>query len=311
MILGTAMSGFPDDGAAMIRSVAAPCGVFVHPGGSTVRPSILLAAVGLGFSLGSFSLDARAGEDDLDDYPLAYATRPMTLYTNLLSPYVAGDFSRFVADPSSVKSAPRELGNNLTIQAGAKYGITKFLEVEAALAQIQILPKVAYGNPTLGATFRLLQSTIEIGVRARIAIVTAADTAGIVAVPSVPMLVHIGKSMRLDFSLGLPVTVARGKPTTVGVDLPVALALNLTDTLHAGVQSNVYIEKFSDVGGSFTVPLGFFAGFSIGTDAPILEFNPFFTWPKFAQPGATDPGAQKINIDVFTAGLAVRGYISF
>lgn len=276
-----------------------------------MRPSILLAGVCLGFSLGSFSLDARAGEDDLDDYPLAYATRPMTLYTNLLSPYVAADFTRLVADPGAVKSAPSQLGNNLTIQAGAKYGITKSLEVEAALAQVQILPEVAYGNPTLGATFRLLQSTIEIGARARIAIVTSAKSAGIIAEPSVPMLVHIGKSMRLDFGLGLPVTVARGVPTTVGLDLPVALALNLTDTLHAGVQSNVYIADFSDLGGSFTVPLGFFAGFSVGTDAPILEFDPFFTWPQFAQPGATDPAAQKINIDVFTAGLAIRGYVFF
>ena len=276
-----------------------------------MRPSILLAGLCLGIFLGSFPLDAWAGEDDLDDYPLAYATRPMTMYKNLLSPYVAGDFSRFVANRGTVKSAPSQLGNNLTIQGGAKYGITKSLEVEAALAQIQILPKVAYGNPTLGATFRLLQSTIEIGVRARLAIVTSAESAGIILEPSVPMLVHIGKSMRLDFGLGLPVTVARGKSTTVGLDLPVALALNLTDTLHAGVQTNIMVVDFRDLSGSFTVPLGFFAGFSIGTDAPIIEFDPFFTWPKFAQPGATDPGAQKINIDVFTAGLAVRGYIFF
>jgi hypothetical protein len=271
----------------------------------------LLAGLGLGGLIASYSITAHAGEDDLDDYPLAYALRPMTVYNQVLSPYVSADVTRFVDKPSTLSSAPSQLATNLTIQGGAKYGITKSLEVEAALAQIQILPKVAYGNPTLGATFRLLKSTIEIGVRAKLAIVTAADTAGIVAEPSVPMLVHIGKSMRLDFSLGLPLTVARGAPTTVGLDLPVALALNLTDTLHAGVQSNVYIADFSNLSGSFTVPLGFFAGFSIGTDAPIIELDPFFTWPKFAQPGASDPDAKKINIDAFTAGLAVRGYIFF
>ena len=276
-----------------------------------MRPSILLAGLCVGGLAASYSITARAGEDDLDDYPLAYAARPMTVYNQVLSPYVSADVTRFVDKPSTLSSAPSQLATNLTIQGGAKYGITKSLEVEAALAQIQILPRVAYGNPTLGATFRLLKSTIEIGVRARLAIVTAADTAGIVAEPSVPMLVHIGKSMRLDFSLGLPLTVARGATTTVGLDLPVALALNLTDTLHAGVQSNVYIADFSNLSRSFTVPLGFFAGFSVGTDAPIIELDPFFTWPKFAQPGATDPDAKKINIDAFTAGLAVRGYIFF
>ena len=296
----------------MVQSLAASCGVLVHPGGSIVRPSFLLAGLFVGARLGSFSRNARAGEDDPDDYPLAYAARPLTLYTQGLEPYVAVDATRFVADPNAVKTTGvRDLATGLAIQGGAKYGISKALEVEAALAQIQILPKVAYGNPTLGATFRLLNSTIEIGVRARVAIVTASDTAGLILEPSVPMLIHIGKSMRLDFSAGLPLTVARGQKTLFGLDLPVALALNLTDTLHAGVQSNVYIADFSDLGGSFTVPLGFFAGFSVGTDAPILEFDPFFTWPQFAQPGATDPGAQKVNIDVFTAGLAIRGYVFF
>ncbi len=275
-----------------------------------MRPSILLAGLAVSALLASFSREARAGEDDLDDYPLTYATRPMTMYNQLLSPYVSADISRLVADPN-VSSASKELGTNLTIQAGAKYGITKSLEVEAALAQIQILPKVAYGNPTLGATFRLLASTIEIGVRARIAIVTSAESAGIILEPSVPMLVHIGKSMRLDFSLGLPVTVARGVPATVGLNLPVALALNLVDTLHVGVQSNVYISDFSELSGSLTVPLGFFAGFSIGTDAPILEIGPSFVWPEFAQPATTDPAAKGIHTDIFTAGLAVRGYVFF
>jgi hypothetical protein len=276
-----------------------------------VRPSFLLAGLLVGALLASFSRDARAGEDDQDDYPLTYAQRPLTLYTQGLEPYVSADVTRFVADPNAVKTAQQDLTTNLTIQGGAKYAITKSLEVEAALAQIQILPKVAYGNPTLGATFRLLASTIEIGVRARIAIVTSAESAGIILEPSAPMLVHIGKSMRLDFGVGLPVTVARGAPTTVGLDLPVALALNLVDTLHVGVQSNVYLVKLSEPSASFTVPLGFFAGFSIGTDHPIVELGPFFTWPKFVHPTATDPADKGVNTEVFNAGLAVRGYVFF
>jgi hypothetical protein len=292
----------------VVRSMAAPRGGCDNLGGSTVRPSTLLTGLCVGAVLASLSFTARADDDDQEDYPLQYAQRPLTLHAQSLSPYVSADVTRFVADPNAVK---RDLGTNLTVQGGAKFGITKALEVEAALAQIQILPKLAYGNPTLGATFRFINSAVEIGVRGKITIVTASATAGMIAEPSVPVQIHIGKSVRLDFSAGLPITIARGAPTVVGLDLPVAFALNLVDTLHAGAQTSVYIADFKDPGKSITVPLGFFAGFSIGTEHPIVEIDPFFTWPKFAQPGATDPGAQKLNIDVYTAGLAVRGYVFF
>ncbi len=42
-----------------------------------------------------------------------------------------------------------------------------------------------------------------------------------------------------------------------------------------------------------------------------MEIAPFFTWPQFAQPGATGLGTQKLNVDVYTAGLAVRGFFFF
>ena len=273
-----------------------------------MRPSIMLASLCAGAALASFTLTARANDDDQEDYPLQYAQRPLTLHAQSLEPYVSADITRFVADP---KAAQRDVATNLTIQGGAKFGITRQLEVDASLAQIQVLPKLAYGNPTLGATFGLISSAFELGIRGKITIVTASATAGMIAEPSVPMAVHIGKSVRLDFGAGLPVTIAKGSPTLVGLDLPVAFALNLVDTLHAGAQTSVYIVDVKNPGTSVTVPLGFFAGFTIGTEHPILEIDPFFTWPKFTQPGATDPGAQKLNIDVYTAGLALRGYAFF
>ena len=33
--------------------------------------------------------------------------------------------------------------------------------------------------------------------------------------------------------------------------------------------------------------------------------------PKFAQPGASDLGSQKLNTDLYTAGLSVRGFLFF
>ncbi len=273
-----------------------------------MRPSFSLLGLCLGVALGSVSLPARGDDDNPDVYPLPYGARPLTLHARSLSPFVAVDVTRFVADPRAVQ---RDLTTSLTVQSGAKFGITNDLEVDAALAQIQVLPALAYGNPTLGATFRFVGTVIELGVRAGLTFLTASATAGIIAEPSVPVLIHFGKSARLDFSAGLPVTLQRGVKPTVGLDLPVAFALNPIENLHLGARTSVYILDFRDPGESVTLPLGLFAGLSFGTDSPLVEIAPFFTWPKFAQPGASNPGTQKLNTDLYTAGLSVRGFLFF
>ncbi len=278
-----------------------------HQGGSSLRPSFSLLGLCLGVALGTVSMSARA-DDDPETYPLSYAARPLTLHARTLSPYVAVDVTRFVTDPAAVT---RDLTTSLTVQAGAKFGLSNDLEVDAALAQIRILPELAYGDPTFGATFRVIHSVIEIGVRAQAKILTTPATAGIIVEPSVPFLIHLGGSARLDFSAGAPITLRRGALPIVGLDLPVAFALNPIDNLFLGAQTSVYIVNFRDPGETITVPLGLFAGVSIGTDSPLVELAPFFTWPQFAQPGATGLGTQKLNTDVYTAGLTVRGFISF
>jgi hypothetical protein len=292
--------------AAMVRSMVTSSDDFDHPGGSTLRPSILLTGLCLGAALGSVTLLARADEDE--DYPLQYAARPLTLHSRTLSIYAAADATRFVADPGA---AQRDLATGLTVQAGAKFGLSSDFEVDAALAQVQILPTLAYGNPTLGATFRLLDTVLEIGVRGRLTFVTASKTAGVIAEPSVPLQIHLGESLRIDLNPGVPLALQRGALPTIGLDVPVDIAINLIDKIYVGGQTSLYIADLSSPGESVTVPLGLFAGLSIGSDVPYVEIAPFFTWPKFAQPGASHAGEQKLNLDLYTAGLAVRGYLYF
>lgn len=273
-----------------------------------MRPSISLLGLCLGVALGSISLPARADDDDPDTYPLPYAKRPLTLNARTLSPAIAVDVTRFVVDP---RGAQRDLATSLTVQSGARFGITNDLEVDAALAQIRVLPVLAYGDPTAGITYRIVGSVIELGVRAGLTVLTESDAAGMIAEPSVPVLIHLGGTARLDFSVGLPITLRRNVLPTVGLELPVAFALNPIDNLYFGAQTSVYIVDFRDPGESITLPLGLFAGVTVGTDNPLVEIAPFFTWPKFAQPGASDLGTQKLNTDLYTAGLSVRGFFYF
>ena len=252
--------------------------------------------------------------EDQQVYPVVYTQRPLTLSQMTLELNAGMDVTRLIKlDP---KMATRDLETRISIDAGAGFGITRNLEVRASLAALAIRPKVGYGNPSIGATYRFLNSGLEMGGRLTVTLVTSPDT--IVAVdkiggilkPSVPLLFHFGKSARLDFEAGLPITIQKGKPAMVGIDAPLAFSFNFVDAFHLGLRSSLYINDFKLASRNITIPLGAFAGISLGSESPFLEIDPFFMWPQFAQPGAADPKVQKkINIDVYTVGGVVRVFL--
>lgn len=248
----------------------------------------------------------------MNPYPVQYVRRPLTLGEHALEFYGTTDLTRVVKDTNDIT---RELQTNLGIDAGAGFGITPNLEVHAVLATVQILPKAGYGNPIVSSTYRFLNSGMELGVRLQAQIFTKPDQLsninefGAVLEPSVPGLVHLGKSARFDFGAGLPVTVQKGKATTIGIDAPIAFSFQLVDAMHLGLRSSLYINDFKYASRYLTVPLGVFAGISLGSEKPFFEIDPFFTWPQFATPGAEGASAKKVNFDVFTAGGTVRIFI--
>jgi hypothetical protein len=243
-------------------------------------------------------------------YPVVYSQRPLTLSQMTLELNAGMDGTRLIKTMSA-----RELETRLSIDAGAGFGITRNLEVRASIATLQITPKVGYGNPSIGATYRFLNSGLEMGARLNVTLVTSPDTIlavdkiGGILEPSVPFLVHFGSSARLDFGAGLPITIQKGKPVMVGLNAPVEFAFNIVDALHLGLRSSVYINDFKLASRYLTIPLGFFAGISFGSEKPFIEIDPFFTWPQFAQPGAMGANAKKINIDIYTVGAAVRLFL--
>ena len=59
---------------------------------------------------------------------------------------------------------------------------------------------------------------------------------------------------------------------------------------------------------NLVVPLGFFLGISLGSERPIVELDPYFTWTEFATPGRKLDN-DKVSIDKFSAGLTARLYL--
>ncbi|MFO0758715.1 MAG: hypothetical protein U0359_19640 [Byssovorax sp.] len=285
-----------------------------------MRRSISLGGLAIGalLSVCLSSTAARADDDDDKIYPLSYVARPMTLGALCLEPEGGVDVTHSVLDPSS---AVRNLDTNLAVSAGAGFGITKSLEVRATMASLQIKPDLKYGDPKLGLTFRLFGTTgVEMGIRAQATLFTdpsrglatsftdPSSLGGLIE-PGVPILLRFGKSARLDLVPGAMITVQKGEATKIGIEAPATLGINFIDMLVLGATTNVVIPDFKKPTETLTLPLGLFAGLSFGADRPIVEVVPSFTWPKFATPGATAGSYNKVNIDVFTASLAVRGYI--
>lgn len=290
-----------------------------------VRLSTLLSSLTVAASMltAGSALAAKRGGDD-GDYPLAYALRPMTLPRLTLAPELDLEVGRALNSVGTASSRYTLAGLNV----GAAFGITDNIEVGAFVLPIQFAPSVSYGsggdpaaNLQLFGTFRFLHAKqVEIGARLRTYFITTSG-AGAQIVPSVPFLFHLGKIARIDAEIALPIT-ARGSSAApgsvnpggavVGVAVPVSFAINVIEPLYLGASSGVRVEDFGNAKRSFFIPLGFFAGFTIGGRRPIVDLAAYFQWNHFAQPsGGALGNGDKIVAGDFHTGLAVKGYIFF
>lgn len=255
-----------------------------------------------------------AGADEGQRYPVAYVDRPLTLPQITLSPDVSFDATQLVKDPNAIE---RELTTNLAVMAGFGLGITEDLEVRASIGTLRFAPKFEYADPRVGVTYRFVGAEqFNMGVRAEATVIIPNDgTGGVLKTDggvrfqaSLPFLIRMGSSARLDLAPGAPVTIEAGKATTVGLDVPLAFAFQIVEPIHIGARTSAYITDFSSPGNNLVIPLGFFAGISLGSERPIVEIDPYFTWTDFARPGAKFDN-DKVSIDKFSAGLTARLYL--
>jgi hypothetical protein len=225
-------------------------------------------------------------------------------------------------------NASAQLFANLGL--GISFGVTDDFTVRAQVLPLQLAAPAAFGGfrygqessllgvdnlgPSIGATLRVVSGkVVEVGASLDGGIVTLAGLSGGTVTPGVPVRVHIGESLRLDTGAYLPVTLLRqsgpeapaGLQAAAGLNVPVSLLYDITEPLHVGVGTGFQILDFSQPGQTVTIPVGVFAGYAIaGKDGPILDIDPFFTWPLLLTPGAQS--AAQANI--YTVGLSVGGF---
>lgn len=239
--------------------------------------------------------------------PLSYTERPLTL-------------PRFVLNPlAELYVAKEDIDTFVNLGVSAAFGITDDFQVEAVVAPLQFSPTFKYGQteqpgPALGATFRLLRGSFELGAHVDATVITYSPLSGMIVRPGIPARLHIGKSVRIDAGAYVPISVISpgggvSSTTTVGLQVPLAAAFDIIEPLHVGVSTGVRIDNFNAAGNTFAIPLGFFAGYAVGgKDGPILDIDPFFRWQSFATPSPADPNADKINAGHYQVGVEVGGF---
>jgi hypothetical protein len=92
----------------------------------------------------------------------------------------------------------------------------------------------------------------------------------------------------------------------VRLDLPVSALCNITDAIDVGVATGFTIDEFSQFDSTTGIPLGIFAGYAIaGRQGPILDIQPFFTFPYLVMPWA-HPAT---NSGEYVVGPSLGGYL--
>jgi hypothetical protein len=263
---------------------------------SLLSSALILAAAGA----------AHAQEGGEQRYPVAYVDRPLTLPSFGLGLDGTFDASQVVQDPNAIE---RTLQTNLAFAAGLAFGITEDLEARASIGTLRFAPAFQYLEPRIGVTFRFLGAEqVNMGVRAETTALTLPGEAGVRLEASVPILIRLGSSARIDLAPGAPVTIQEQKAVTFGLNVPVAFAFQVVEVIHIGARTSATILDFNDPGANLVIPLGFFVGISLGSERPIVELDPYFTWNEFSRPGAEFDN-DKVNIEKFSAGLTAKLYL--
>jgi len=302
----------------------------------TFRRSIILVRVALGLmtlaspSLAEPATGAVFAEPSEPRLPIEEAQRPLTL-------------PRFVLDPTANLELTRLEANDAygNLTGSLSFGITDDLVLRALVLPLQLAgpgeSAFHYGQtsgtrgPSIGATYRVVRGSFEVGLGLDLRVFTAANITGGAIIPTVPMRIHVGEHLRIDTAVTVQITrattTASGTTTIVNpggdndietttsvatgdntnsLRIPISALYNVTPSLYLGVTSGVTIDRIKHPDTSTGVPLGVFAGYTLaGKSGPVLDVEPFFTFPYFVTSGANSP----TNTGEYLVGLNVRAFL--
>jgi hypothetical protein len=219
----------------------------------------------------------------------------------------------------------------------ASYGLTDDLTIRATLLPLQLAgpgpSAFRYGQvsdsanvgPLVGVSYALRRDRVEVALSLDAGFSTIPNSAGLLFTPGVPVRIHAGKGIRVDTGVYLPFsrlastsTVATSPSTTpaeatsnvftdtLGLTIPASILYDITEPLHVGVGTAFQVGDVSEWSSTAAVPLSLFTGYAIaGKEGPLLDIDPFLTFPALLTPGAP----KTTDAKDFMVGLSLGGFL--
>jgi hypothetical protein len=138
--------------------------------------------------------------------PIPYAARGLTLPALTLAPQVGGTLDKLSTTTAKAvfTQVPDPKTLNVALAVGASIGIVENIEIGAVVLPLQVLPDVAYGDPSVHGTFRFVKGAFELAGYINTTFITHQGVAPDVTLPV------LGQGAGVLFNPGL----SSGAPST-------------------------------------------------------------------------------------------------
>src|SRR5262249_25063164 len=152
-------------------------------------------------------------------------------------------------------------------------GVYESVEVGAVVLPLRALPSVAYGNPSLHGTLRILKDTFELapylgvtsitgpGIDPQVTRPVLTSGGGVIFLPRLISRIHTSERAKVDIGATVPVQLGGGAHD-LGLNVPLEFAFNPFDYFYVGLTTGFGISDFNAPGTNSYVPLGFLTGFT-------------------------------------------------
>ncbi len=165
---------------------------------------------------------------------------------------------------------------------GALWGIMPELHADFQMTPFY-LPMDARGTSRVTIARRFIKThPIEVGVNWVTMFDHAAPNFIGYVQPGTVVILRPNQHLRID--TGMQLSLYTTADPHFGLRLPVSVYLQITDGIHCGSTSALFIADVRDSQKTASIPLGLTAGYSAGPELNFLAITPYVSWTNFYTP---------------------------
>jgi hypothetical protein len=198
--------------------------------------------------------------------------RGMILPPDLLDVYLQPSIEQPVG-VGAVRTAPT---------VGALWGIAPEWHADFQITPFY-LPQYTAGFGRLSITRRFMKTKpLDMGVALTTMFDPATPNFMVFVQPGVGAILRPNKLLRVD--TGMQLSLFTTADPHLGVRVPVNVYFQITDRIHCGATSAIFVSDLRDPQKNASFPVGLTAGYSAGPELDMAAFTPYISWTNFYTP---------------------------